>query len=411
MTKDEVLLNDLIVQAEKYLWGLNYSRYTIKTYRLIWRHFRDYAETECQLDYSREIANRFLNHNYGISDPQAPKTPVDRTRIRAMNILDAIKHTDDIQKIYKSELRIRPHDFEEIYKVYQFFLISQNYSKNTIATRLSRIDVFFRYLEDQNILHLEGISPQIILEFLTFLQKNYSSAGRSNVLFTLRAFLSCPSLSTHLPASLSKVIPVIRTNKQERLPSFYSPEEVKRILGAVDRSSPQGKKDYLMILLAAQLGIRASDIRRLKLDDIKWESLTIEFAQQKTRQYLQLPIPESLKFALLDYLKNGRAHAACGGTDYLFIRSRAPYEPYADNNHLTGRIALYFQKSGVQIQGKHHGLHSLRHSLASLLLKNSTPITSIAQTLGHKSIEATKRYLQIDIEQLRRIALEVPGHE
>jgi integrase/recombinase XerD len=401
----------LVVQAEKYLWGLNYSGQTIKTYRLIWHRFNDYAQNECQLHYSREIANRFLYQNYGISDPRAPKTPVDRIRVRAMKILDDIKNTDYIQRVYKSKLRIRPYDFEEIYKVYQLFLISENYSKNTIATRLSRIDVFFRYLESQNMLHLEGISPQIILDFLTYLQKNYSSVGRSNVLFTLRAFLTCPSLSSYLPASLSKVIPVIRTSKQERLPSFYSSEEVKRILGAVDRSSPQGKKDYLIILLAAQLGIRASDIRRLRLDDIKWESLTLEFSQQKTRQYIQLPIPESLKFALLDYLKNGRAHAASAGSDYLFIRSRAPYEPYADNNHFTGRIALYFQKSGVQIQGKRHGLHSLRHSLASQLLKNSTPITSIAQTLGHKSIEATKRYLQIDIEQLRSIALEVPGHE
>lgn len=351
MTKDEVLLNDLIIQAEIYLGELNYSRYTIKTYRLIWHHLNDYAQKECQRHYSREIANRFLEQTYGILDPQAPKTPVDHTRVRAMKILDAIENNDSIPKMYKSDLRIRPHDLEEIYNAYHLFLVSQNYSKMTIETRLSRMDVFFRYLESQQVVHPEDITPQILLEFMTYLQKNYSSAGRSNVLFTLRAFLSCPSLSSHLPTNLSKVIPVIRTNKHERLPSFYSQEEVKRILESVDRSSPQGKKDYLMILLASQLGIRASDIRLLKLGDIKWESQTIEFSQQKTRQYIQLPIPEILKFALLDYLKNGRAHTASTGSDYLFLRSRAPHEPYADNNHLTTRIALYFQKSVVSLSG------------------------------------------------------------
>jgi integrase len=203
---------------------------------------------------------------------------------------------------------------------------------------------------------------------------------------------------------------VIRTNKNERLPSFYSQEEVKRILDSVDRSSRQGKKDYLIILLAAQLGIRTSDIRCLKLENIKWDRNTLEFSQQKTKKYMQLPINEPLKFAILDYLKNSRANVANYDSGHLFIRTRAPYEPYSENNRFTQRISLYFQKSGVPIKGKHHGLHSLRHSLASQLLKQLTPITSIANALGHNSIEATKRYIQIDIEQLRSIALEVPGH-
>jgi integrase/recombinase XerD len=411
MTKNEVLLNDLIIQAEKCLRGLNYSNQTLKTYRLIWHRFSAYAQNESQKQYSRELANRFLDQNYGISDPGNPKTKFDHTKVRAMKILDTIENTDCIQKIYVSELRIRPNDFEEIYKVYQLFLTRQNYSKNTIASCLSRIDVFFRYLESKNILHTDGISPKTIIDFMTYLQKNYSSAGKSNVLFTIRRFLKCPSLSTYFPASLGSVITVVRTNKHEQLPSFYSQEEVKRILEAVDRSSRQGKKDYLIILLAAQLGIRTSDIRSLKLENIRWERNTLEFSQQKTKKYIQLPIHESLKFAILDYLKNSRATVAISGSDHLFIRTRAPYEPYSENNHFTSRISLYFQKSGVQIQGKHHGLHSLRHSLASQLLKQSTPITSIANALGHTSIEATKRYLQIDIEQLRSVALEVPGHE
>ena len=411
MTKNEVFLNDLIIQAEKCLQELNYSNQTIKTYRLIWQRFSEFAQNECQQHYSREIAERFLDRYYGISDLGNPKTNFDRTKVRAMKILEAINNSDRIPKIYVSKLRIRPNGFEEIYQVYRLFLVSQNQSKNTITSRLSRIDVFFRYLESKNILHTDRISPKIIVDFMIYLQQNYSSAGKSNVMFTLRNFLTCPSLSTYFPESLGKVITVIRTNKHERLPSFYSREEVKQILDSVDRSSRQGKKDYLIILLAAQLGMRTSDIRCLKLDHIKWESNTIEFPQQKTKKYIKLPINEPLKFALLDYLKNSRANVTTSGADHLFIRTRAPFEPYSENNRFTGRIALYFQKSEVQIKGKHHGLHSLRHSLASQLLKQLTPITSIANALGHNSLEATKRYIQIDIDQLRSVALEVPGHE
>jgi len=410
MTKNEGLLNDLLIQAEKGLQELNYANQTLKTYRLIWRRFSEFAQNEGQPQYSSEIANGFLNQYYGICDPGNPKTQFDRTKVRAMKILEDIKNSGCIQKILVSKQRIRPTDFEGIYKIYALFLMSQNQSKNTIASRLSRIDVFLRYLESKNILHTDLISPIIIIDFMTYLQKNYSSAGKSNVLFTLRDFLTCPSLSTHFPERLGKVITVIRTNKNERLPSFYSQEEVKHILDSVDRSSRQGKMDYLIILLAAQLGIRTSDIRCLKLENIKWDRNTLEFSQQKTKKYIQLPINEPLKFAILDYLKNGRTNPTIPDSGHLLIRTRAPHEPYSENNRFTGKIALYFQKSGVQIKGKHHGLHSLRHSLASQLLKQLTPVTSIASALGHKSIEATKRYLQIDIEQLRSIALEVPSH-
>jgi len=410
MIKNEVFLNDLIFRAEQCLQELNYANQTIKAFRLIWQRFSDYAQNECQSHYSREIANGFLTQYYGIGNPGNQKKPFDRTKVRAMKILEDIKNTDCLQKTCVSRPRLRPTDFEEIYQIYQSFLMSQNQSKNTIASRMSRIDVFFRYLESKNIFHTDMITPKIIMDFMAYLQENYSSAGKSNELFTLRNLLTCPSLSTHFPERLGKVITVIRTNKNERLPSFYSQEEVKQILDSVDRSSRQGKMDYLIILLAAQLGIRTSDIRCLKLENIQWDRNILEFSQQKTKKYIQLPINEHLKFALLDYLKNGRTNPTIPDSGHLFIRTRAPHEPYSENNRFTGKIALYFQKSGVQIKGKHHGLHSLRHSLASQLLKQLTPITSIANALGHNSIEATKRYIQIDIEQLRTIALEVPNH-
>jgi len=411
MIKNEMLLNDLIFQAKKCLQELNYSDHSIKTYRLIWQRFSEYAQNENQHQYSKGLASGFLDQYYGISDLGNPKKKFDRTKIRAMMILDDIKNTGHFKRQYGSKPRIRSNGFEDVYKAYQLFLMGQNQSKNTITTRLSRIDTFFRYLESRNILDTSVISPKIIIDFMAYLQKNYTSPGKSNVMFTLRNFLTCPTLSTYFPESLGKVITVIRTNKNERLPSFYSQEEVKRVLDSVDRSSRQGKKDYLIILLAAQLGMRTSDIRCLKLENIKWDRNTLEFSQQKTKKYMQLPINEPLKFAILDYLKNSRANVAISNSGYLLIKTRAPYEPYSENNHFTSRISLYFKKSGVQTKGKHHGLHSLRHSLASQLLKSLIPITTIANALGHNSIEATKRYLQIDIEQLRTVALEVPAHE
>ena len=98
MTKNEVLLNDILIQAEKRLQKLNYANQTIKTFRLIWQRFSDYAQNEGQPHYSREMANGFLSQYYGICDPGNPKTKFDRTKVRAMKILEDIKNTDGIQK-------------------------------------------------------------------------------------------------------------------------------------------------------------------------------------------------------------------------------------------------------------------------------------------------------------------------
>ena len=62
----------------------------------------------------------------------------------------------------------------------------------------------------------------------------------------------------------------------------------------------------------------------------------------------------------------------------------------------------------ISINNRKHGLHSMRHSMASNLLKHNTPLPIITGILGHENTNTTRLYLCIDIEQLRSVALEVP---
>ena len=64
--------------------------------------------------------------------------------------------------------------------------------------------------------------------------------------------------------------------------------------------------------------------------------------------------------------------------------------------------------AGVETAGKHRGMHSLRHSAATNMLSGGTPYPTISSVLGHSSVNVTKRYLSIDVESLRPLALEVP---
>lgn len=117
---------------------------------------------------------------------------------------------------------------------------------------------------------------------------------------------------------------------------------------AVDRSTPQGKKDYAVIILAVDLGLRVSDIIKLQLDEIKWDRSMIELFQQKTGEFLQLYMTDNVKWALLDYMMNGRLKDSKYSN--MFLRSKAPYMPYAGAASLYDRVNKYISLAGIETE-------------------------------------------------------------
>lgn len=207
---------------------------------------------------------------------------------------------------------------------------------------------------------------------------------------------------------MNDLFPVISSYKFDRLPSYYSTEEVNSLLCQVDRNSTIGRRDYLILLLAVQFGLRAGDIRQLKFQNIKWSRNTIEFIQQKTNTSIQLPLTDEFKYAVADYMKNSRPEI---DDQHIFVRHRAPFQPFVRTNSFHHTVNKYMKLAGVKLNGRKHGLHSMRHSTASNLLQNNTPYPVITGILGHKNTATTKCYLRIDIQQLRTVALEVPDEK
>ncbi|MBU0945833.1 MAG: tyrosine-type recombinase/integrase [Proteobacteria bacterium] len=210
---------------------------------------------------------------------------------------------------------------------------------------------------------------------------------------------------------MNDLFPVIFSYKFENLPSYYSTDEVRAILCQVDRNTKIGRRDYLILLLAVQFGMRAGDIRQLKFEHIKWSRNTVEFVQQKTKNSLQLPVTEELKYAVADYMKNSRPEE---DDPHIFVRHRAPFQPFVESHTFYHVINKYMAQAGIELHGRKHGLHSMRHSTASNLLQNHTPLLQnhtpypvITGILGHLNTGTTKLYLRIDIQQLRTVALEV----
>lgn len=176
------------------------------------------------------------------------------------------------------------------------------------------------------------------------------------------------------------------------------------MLESIDRGNPTGKRDYAILLLVTKLGMRVGDIKSLALSDLNWQLKTIEIKQNKTKNAVTYPILYDIGWALIDYLKNARP---ISNSPFVFIRMNAPYEAFGEDANLHNIITKYTRLAGITIpRGKRHGLHSLRHTLASTLLEQGTPLPIISEVLGHFNSKSTMGYLQTTLKRLQSCAID-----
>ncbi len=116
-----------------------------------------------------------------------------------------------------------------------------------------------------------------------------------------------------------------------------------------------------------------------------------------------MPLLKDVGWAVIDYLQNGRP---VSDSPIVFLRHMAPIEPFSDEDHLHQVIVKHMRMAKLPVSEKKKiGMHSLRHTLATTLMEQQTPIQEIADILGHQSTESTPIYLKSSLNLLRECAL------
>jgi site-specific recombinase XerD len=239
--------------------------------------------------------------------------------------------------------------------------------------------------------------------FITRIGKRHCRASLQHEAAHLRGVLRFGAASDTLPPGLDAHIDTPRVYRLEQIPRALPWESVCALLASIDRSTPMGMRDYAMLFLIATYGLRACDIRALRLEDIRWRQGEIRVAQRKTGQPLVLPLTDAAGDVLIQYLRNRRPQTPFR---QLFLRVRAPMGPLKHtgvNDAFKGCV----KRSGLKLPFT--GIHCLRHSYALHLLRQGTSLKTIGDLLGHRTAESTCVYLRLAIEDLREVALDVPG--
>lgn len=403
MDTNKLVVRELIDATRDELLKARYTELSMRGAESVWRNLEKYMQCKRVEYFSSDVGMGFLEERYQYSSN--PKSEQNKDRLRAIQLLADFQAHERIFIRRKSERREFAQPFQTKFNEFMDSRKNAGISNRTLESYLIYLDRFSIYLVNHQLTNLSEINVSHIHGFI---QSTAATHRTSTVYCTsclLRVLFRYLYEQHLIPQNLAIFVPSVKCSKKSKIPSAYSQEEIQKMLSSIDRGNPKGKRDYAMLLIAVRLGLRASDICGLTFDNFKWESNEIKLIQKKTKEAVVLPLLNDVGEAVIDYIKYGRPDV---NDLEIFLRLSAPVGPMAAPT-LHSIVTEYMNKASISIpSGKKHGPHALRHSLASALLHNSTPMPVISEILGHTDTETTSVYLKIDILHLRDYALDVP---
>ena len=298
---------------------------------------------------------------------------------------------------------ICPSSFVPEYETFCEELVYRGLRKATIESNTQKTQLLITYLVTQGITSSKDITIQHIEGYLRTLE-NYAVKYIGTFLYVFRNYFSFLFDRGYIADDLASKLPKVRVPRNASIPYVWSKEDIQKLLGAIDRCDPKGKRDYAILLIAVRLGLRIGDIRGLKQSSIDWNRNIISLTMSKTGQKIELPLLRDIGWAIIDYLQNGRPIT---NSECIFVRHKAPFNAFGDRNSFNRELHRYIMKARLNLPGdSRHGMHSLRSTLAGNMLEVKSPLPIISETLGHQSVNTTSIYLKIDIEGLRKCALD-----
>lgn len=395
---EELPIEQLMECCIQYFQCNCYSENRISKYKSLWKYgILRFMTMQQQTLYTKSVGEAFVQtcHFDGVVRHQ------EREKIRSIQVLDDMLSTGKIRK--RCFTTVQHPLYGEIGQQMELLIMhlkNLRRSKITISDYYLYLNGFLNYLTDNKVKDINDITEYHILKFLG----SYAVTNKINIVSALRVLFRFWHEEHISPTDFASTLDFYKWVKKEKIPSFYTASEIQRIESSVVRSSGVSKRNYAMLLLATRLDLRASDIAGLRFSDLDWDKNLIKLKMQKTGKNIKLPLLANVGNSIIDYLQYGRPESLLQS---IFLSSRAPYMA-ATKDSVCAAIREIIDKSGINTEGKHHGPHSMRHSLASsAMLQNGTTLPVISETLGHQSTQTTMTYLKIDFSSLILCALSV----
>jgi integrase/recombinase XerD len=246
-------------------------------------------------------------------------------------------------------------------------------------------------------LRIEDLDPPFIGEFLEHLEgERHNSVRTRNLrLAAIRSFFRYVALSEPAHALLCQQILAIPAKRYERIPvAFLSQKEIQALLDAASPTTKIGRRDRALLLVAAQTGLRVSELIQLRGQDVVLGAGAHLRCQGKGRKERCTPLRKDAVSMLTSWLRERDG----GPDDPVFATVRGRPLSRDAVERLVAKYAAQASTACPSLKKKHVTPHVLRHSAAMDLLQHGVDRSVIALWLGHESMETTEIYLHADLE-------------
>ncbi|WP_234892059.1 tyrosine-type recombinase/integrase [Sinorhizobium meliloti] len=214
-------------------------------------------------DLSEVYVDRFLEHRFKYWSPDTG----DRSALR--RLLSALREED----LIPAALPVERTEHEQIVKVFARYLSNERgLAASTVGSHKLLSLRFLREVCPAGADGFAALTPEIVIGYVERHALDGSADSGKAMCGVVRAFLRYLHLKGFISTALADCVPSIRRWRLASLPTFLPPEKVQRVLDACDRTTAMGHRDYAVLMILAKLGLRASEVATLNLDDIDWQS-------------------------------------------------------------------------------------------------------------------------------------------
>jgi len=398
-------LPELIVSLLSGIRKYGIKEISVKQYETICRQIKKFADEKGLDEYTQEFADEYEAYVTGESDGNGISLGYLSVIKRILRLLGTLAQNGEV-------------DFKPNY-IRKKYIVSDSAQElvedilnyyGLIGETRKEMSTLFRHLfsdvEKKGSVP-ESITDSILMDFLTNELKKTNNGTMARSLRAIKYisdYLKIHGLE-HLEMDFNQL--KVKNSRVRAIPP-YTQEEIRKILDSVDTSTNEGLRDYAILLLAYDTGLRSVDIRTLCLPDIDWNNSRVLINQSKTSKSLILPLNGHTMNAIADYILLARPEC-----DYneVFLNIKNPIKPMDKRYHcFSNLMTKYCKKAGVEKIPK-RSFHSLRRSFATGLSAAGVPVETISQMLGHKDINAGKPYLSYNRKQISFCAIgfdEIP---
>ncbi len=276
----------------------------------------------------------------------------------------------------------------------------------TVDLRLGYLRRFLAWCSENALVSpelLERLVPSHIEAFFIETESlPFSRAFHRSLRTCMRQFLQFCSERGYCERELSGSVPCFRSYRQANVPRAIAEVDAQALLAGIDQETTSGIRDYAIIRLLYEYGVRAIQVAALRLTDIDWHAGEILFAAIKGGKSCKFPLTSCTGDALLAYLKTRPDRLL----SEVFSTLRAPYGPLNRSSAISEIVRRRLKQLGINTPIS--GAHGFRHAFAKRLLRKGTPLKHIADLLGHRCLQTTFIYTKVDFSALAEVAIELP---